>query len=285
MGCLPAGIEVQTRWGNHFLRQEPIVQLWPKADRWIKAWPVVQDSDVDAAAGLDQVRLLHKGKRPSGADHSGSSGNFPRGTALPPDQSTWEPVIRDLVHAFPQRAVFLDLETCGFAGSMVFLIGLIHERDGQLVLSQLLARHYGEEKAILHSLWDVIADMDVLVTFNGKSFDWPMVADRSILHHINRENGELATWTHCDLLHPARRRWKMKLPNCKLQTLERYVCGRSRTQDIGGSEIPAVYHDFVRTGDAWLMRSVLHHNALDLITLVQLAQYLTRPQTVGEKTR
>jgi uncharacterized protein YprB with RNaseH-like and TPR domain len=76
---------------------------------------------------------------------------------------------------------------------------------------------------------------------------------------------------HCDLLHHARRRWGKQLPDCRLQTLERHVCRRRRDEDIPGHEIPAAYHDFVRTGDAWLIRSVLHHNALDLITLLQLA--------------
>ncbi|MFW6171353.1 MAG: ribonuclease H-like domain-containing protein, partial [Planctomycetota bacterium] len=79
---------------------------------------------------------------------------------------------------------------------------------------------------------------------------------------------------HCDLLHHARRRWKDKLPDCKLQTLERYVCRRRRTADIPGREIPSAYHDFVRSGDAWLIRAVLHHNALDLVTLLQLSMLL-----------
>ena len=79
---------------------------------------------------------------------------------------------------------------------------------------------------------------------------------------------------HCDLLHHSRRRWKDKLPDCKLQTLERHICRRHRTDDIPGREIPSAYHDFVRSGDAWLIRSVLHHNALDLVTLLQLSMLL-----------
>jgi hypothetical protein len=208
--------------------------------------------------------------------------------------------------------MLVDLETCGFAGSMVFLVGLIHRQDGQFLLTQLMARNYAEEKSMLQALWTIAARNRVLATFNGKSFDWPMVHDRSTVHHLGYDPlhtqpagaqspaapgspcppagapltpGETVpgplgprdprpALIHCDLLHHARRRWKHQLPNCKLQTLERVVCRRHRKQDIPGREIPNAYHDFVRSGDAWLIRSVLHHNALDLITLLQLSMLL-----------
>ena len=76
---------------------------------------------------------------------------------------------------------------------------------------------------------------------------------------------------HCDLLHHARRRWRDEMPNCKLQTLERLLCGRHRAGDIPGSEIPAAYADFVRSGNAVSMKAILHHNALDLVTLCHLS--------------
>jgi uncharacterized protein YprB with RNaseH-like and TPR domain len=217
---------------------------------------------------------------------------------------------------FPGDALFLDLETCGFAGSMVFLIGLVWCDDGQLVIDQLLARNYAEEKAALHTLQEIAEQRNVLVTFNGKSFDWPMVQDRWIRHRLvtpekRRSNiepvgmpllearasfeagphpGPLpggegvereatarlndaagALRIHYDVLHHARRRWKRVLPNCKLQTLEQVVCRRHRREDISGSEIPLAYHDYVRTGDDRQMKLILHHNAMDLVTLVQIA--------------
>jgi uncharacterized protein YprB with RNaseH-like and TPR domain len=121
-----------------------------------------------------------------------------------------------------------------------------------------------------------------------------MVHDRSTVHHLGRpshhppqDDNRPATGTgqqgmlgrhdprprlvHCDLLHHARRRWGGKLPDCRLQTLERHILRRRRSNDIPGRDIPAVYHDFVRTSDAWLIRAVLHHNALDLVTLLQLS--------------
>jgi len=201
---------------------------------------------------------------------------------------------------FPQHTLFLDLETCGFAGSPVFLVGTVWHDDGQLMLDQLFARHYGEERAVLESLWQVAACNRVLVTFNGKSFDWPMVHDRSTRHHLGRDGRgrsrhaddssrpaavaasvaplslsrrhDRPQLEHCDLLHHARRRWKHVLPNCRLQTLERFICNRYRHQDLSGALVPAAYQEFVRSGRGEHVSAILHHNALDLATLVQLTR-------------
>ena len=175
-----------------------------------------------------------------------------------------------LAHSMPDTMLVLDLETCGFAGSAVFLIGLLHSTDSGLVLDQLFARDWSEEPAILETLWDITNDRHVLLTFNGKSFDWPMVHDRTTRHRLSRA-GDRPQPVHCDLLHHARRRWRSDLPNCKLQTLERFLCGRHRSGDIPGSEIPTAYADFVRTGNAVAIKAILHHNALDLVTLCHLS--------------
>ena len=89
-----------------------------------------------------------------------------------------------LVAALPDRAIALDLETCGLAGSALFLIGLLRQIDGVPTIQLLLARNYAEEAAVLASLWQIVAEHDVLLTFNGKSFDWPMVIERSIRHRL-----------------------------------------------------------------------------------------------------
>jgi uncharacterized protein YprB with RNaseH-like and TPR domain len=197
------------------------------------------------------------------------------------------------VAALPDRTIALDLETCGLAGSALFLIGVLRQTAGMPVIELLLARNYGEEAAVLHSLWQIVADHDVLLTFNGKSFDWPMVVERSIRHRLEvKPNGwsssaagsrnsctpnsgdEAAAKIHIDILHHARRRWKRQLPNCRLQTLERHVCRRLREGDIPGHAIPAAYANYVRTGFEREMDAVLYHNALDLVTLFDLAHRL-----------
>jgi uncharacterized protein YprB with RNaseH-like and TPR domain len=220
-----------------------------------------------------------------------------------------------LREGLPDDALLLDLETCGFAGSAIFLVGLLRRIGDGLCVELLLARNYAEERAILESFWSRVGRYRVLVTFNGKSFDWPMIRDRTIRHHLTEELPRLtaargaedgnrpdsargrvvvqqptertqdrALWpqmVHCDLLHHARRKWRGEVPNCKLQTLERSICGRHRQGDLPGAQIPEAYHRFVRTGQRGQIRSILHHNAVDLITLLDLAQRLTEPKPPG----
>ncbi len=174
--------------------------------------------------------------------------------------------------AFPQGLLLLDLETCGLGSAMIFLVGVIRQHGDELTVKQFLARSYNEERAILETLWSIAADATALVTFNGKSFDWPLVQDRTTYHRMGRS--AQPSMSHCDMLHHARRRWRHVLPNCKLQTLERVFCGRGRLDDIPGQRIPQAYHDFVRTGRTHDLELILHHNALDLVTLLELTLLL-----------
>jgi len=181
-----------------------------------------------------------------------------------------------LVNALPDDALLLDLETCGFAGSPLFLVGILRRIRERFKVELLLARNYAEERAVLTSFWKIACRHRVLVTFNGKSFDWPMVLDRSTRHLLFREikRPELL---HVDLLHHSRRRWQGELPDCKLQTLERHICGRGRVGDIPGGEIPAAYQQYVLTGFQREMNAILLHNAIDLVTLLDLAMRLAGP--------
>ena len=261
------GREVTTAWGPHLLIRQSIDAVWPASRHYL----------------TDRMR--------SSLDDVAASCPSTRTVSSPPE---FTDDLAALAQCFPRRAIYLDLETCGFAGSMVFLVGLLHWHEGELVLSQLWARNYAEEKAILQSLWTILADNELLITFNGKSFDWPQVHDRSTLHHLGFRplsvedpqppklpltydgpglaptDARPEPW-HVDLLHHARRRWRHELPNCRLQTLERYLCGRHRVGDLAGSKIPVAYHDYVRSGQTNDARAILHHNALDLVTLLQLA--------------
>jgi uncharacterized protein YprB with RNaseH-like and TPR domain len=166
---------------------------------------------------------------------------------------------------------FADIETCGFAGSMIFLVGIMRADGERLVFEQFLARDYGEEPAILAATAERLAAAKVLVTFNGKSFDYPCLVDRAAVHRVALDGGHLA---HCDLLHEARRTWKDLVPDCRLITLERCLCGRRREDDIPGSEIPEAYHRFVKTGHAGVLQRVMQHNLLDLLTLAELLAML-----------
>ena len=189
--------------------------------------------------------------------------------------------LRPLAAADPARITYLDIETCGLAGEPVFLVGLMRYGGRLLRVDQLLARDYSEERPMLAAFWRELAGTECLVTFNGKAFDVPFVQARSVASGIF-DPPPLPP--HVDLLHEARRRWKRDLPNCRLQTLEEMVCGRRRAGDIPGCDIPAAYHDFVRAhqGDDPVRRArslrrlqvILHHNALDLVTMGELAMHI-----------
>jgi uncharacterized protein YprB with RNaseH-like and TPR domain len=171
----------------------------------------------------------------------------------------------------PDELLFMDTETCGLSGCAIFLVGVMFSRDGELVFEQLFARDYSEEAAILSAFVAHAQQRRVLVTFNGKAFDMNLIAERAAFHGVDTFGTDLP---HLDLLHESRRRWKKRLPNCKLQTLERYLCGRRRVGDIPGSAIPDAYHHYVRTSDARRIGDILHHNLLDLLTMAEIVTAL-----------
>jgi len=189
--------------------------------------------------------------------------------------------VRPLILTDPAAITYLDIETCGLAGEPIFLVGVLRYRDRELLIEQFLARDYSEERAVLAAAWEVLADTACLITYNGKTFDMPTVGARSLacgLFHCP------AVPEHVDLLFEARRRWRRVLPNCRLQTIEQFICGRRRAGDIPGHEIPAAYHEFVRayrsqdTGrrarSLRCLQTILHHNALDLLTMADLVTRL-----------
>ena len=165
-----------------------------------------------------------------------------------------------------EDVIFLDLETTGLGSSPLFLVGAMAWDAGGLVVRQYFARDYSEEGAAVACFLQWAEGRKLLVSFNGKSFDLPFVRVRAAA------NGLVCRFDppHLDLLHVARRVWGDRVPDCKLQTLERVLCGRPRTDDIPGHLIPDAYHEYVRTGNAARMVNVLEHNFLDLLTLADL---------------
>jgi uncharacterized protein YprB with RNaseH-like and TPR domain len=174
----------------------------------------------------------------------------------------------------PGGALFMDTETTGLGTAMVFMLGVMRVSETGIVLRQVFARDYREETALLDRWIEMLGAAEMLVTFNGKSYDMPVLRDRLGLHGLDRPEEP----PHLDLLHASRRRWKGRFPDCRLQTLEWKIAGRRRSGDIPGEEIPAAYHHFVRTGNPSEMLSVFHHNALDLVTLADIAVALAQPE-------
>jgi uncharacterized protein YprB with RNaseH-like and TPR domain len=161
---------------------------------------------------------------------------------------------------------FLDLETTGLSATPLFLAGMLLERGGSLKAVQLLARDYSEERCLIDILDGLLGESRICVTFNGKSFDLPYLRERAKYHRLPLQ----ARPEQLDLLHHARRRWKHSLPDCRLLTLEWYILGRRRMGDIGGWEVPCIYHEFVHTKDATRLKVVLRHNLMDVLAMAEL---------------
>jgi uncharacterized protein YprB with RNaseH-like and TPR domain len=171
-----------------------------------------------------------------------------------------------------EDCLFVDLETLGFLGHPLFLIGLMRKapRGGKWEVLQLLARDYTEEEAVVHAFAREGKRVRRWVSFNGKSFDLPFLRARAAFYGLRLPEAE----EHIDLLPVARRTYRGVLPDCRLQTLEMRLFGRYRKRDLGGAEIPAAYHAFVRTGDPELMGRILLHNRDDLVSLARLLVHL-----------
>ncbi len=170
---------------------------------------------------------------------------------------------------------FVDIETTGLAGgtgTLAFLVGVGYHTAGQFVLRQYFLRDPAEEPALLEQLLRDLAPAAGWVTFNGRSFDLPILETRFTL---NRQPRALGQRPHLDLLPLARRLYRRRLPSCALGDLEKYVLGLTREQDdVPGELIPQMYLDYLRTGDASDMRRVIYHNAMDILSMVTLGAHL-----------
>lgn len=176
----------------------------------------------------------------------------------------------------PSEVVYLDTETTGLAGgtgTCAFLIGLGLVEGSQFAVRQFFLRDYPEEKAMLTALSEALAPCRAIATFNGKTFDLPLLETRYALARLESPFERLV---HLDLLHPARRLWKLRLESCQLIHLEQEVLGIHRQGDVDGSEIPAIYFSYLRTGNARGLQPVFYHNALDIVTLAALTVELAR---------
>jgi uncharacterized protein YprB with RNaseH-like and TPR domain len=175
------------------------------------------------------------------------------------------------------RALFIDTETTGLGGGtgvLAFLIGAGYFQDDAFVLRQYFLRDPAEETAALHHLADWSEAFGGLVSFNGRGFDVPLLQTRFVL---SRLRADILNAPHLDLLPPSRRIWRGRFESCALGALERHVLGLQRGQDdIMSWLIPDLYRQYLRGGDNGEMRQVLYHNAVDILSMVVLADRLCR---------
>ncbi|MBX3213170.1 MAG: ribonuclease H-like domain-containing protein [Labilithrix sp.] len=182
----------------------------------------------------------------------------------------------------PGRALYLDTETTGLgpgAGTVAFLVGLAWFDPGSsgaapgLIVEQLLVRRLGEEGPVLARIAERVAAASMLVTFNGKSFDMPVLRTRFVM-------GRMAVPTeppHFDLVHVARRLHKARGVGASLGAVEREVLGFVRENDVPSGEVSACYLHFLRTGDPRALIGVVDHNAWDVVSMAALVGLYGEP--------
>jgi uncharacterized protein YprB with RNaseH-like and TPR domain len=173
------------------------------------------------------------------------------------------------------RFAFLDTETSGLAGgtgTYAFMVGIGRFVDDQFILRQFFMRDPAEEPAMLEAIADFLAPAEALVTFNGKAFDAPLLTTRYRLHQIPVPHKGYA---HLDLLPLARRLWRDRLESRALKYLEQHVLGMTRSiEEVQGYEVPWLYFDYLRTGDARPLAGVFYHNAMDVVAMAALLTHV-----------
>ena len=175
-----------------------------------------------------------------------------------------------IARSHPGKWAFLDTETTGLAGgtgTYAFLVGVGSIDAEGFRLRQFFMRDYGEEASLLARLAEHLARFDVLITYNGKAYDQPLLETR---YRMARARHPFDRLEHLDLLFGARRLWKLRLESCRLVDLENQILGVERQGDLPGEMIPYYYFDYLRTQQAFRLVPIFHHNATDILSLACL---------------
>lgn len=205
--------------------------------------------------------------------------------SLPPVDGMWPRLPLLAGTTCSGRMIFVDLETTGLAGgagSYAFLVGCGWFDGAVFRVRQFFLSSFAGERVLLEAVAEAADAAGIVVTYNGKSFDLPLMETRFVLHRMETP---FAGMPHVDMIHPARRLWRpddqepedggrgyavRPGADCRLTTLEATLCGHQREGDVPGFEIPSRYFHFVRSGDARALEAVLEHNRLDLLALALL---------------
>ena len=188
-----------------------------------------------------------------------------RESLLPPRWTDEHPVARE-------RFLCFDTETTGLAGgsgTRAFMLGAADWHGGGLRVRQLYLTQMAGESAMLDAFGAWLSEAAVLVSYNGRSYDAPLLATR---YRLARRANPLAGLPHVDLLHPVRRAYRGRWENCRLATIERQLLGIVREDDLPGAQAPAAWLGFLRHGAAGRLMQVLEHNRQDVVTLARLLE-------------
>ncbi len=173
-----------------------------------------------------------------------------------------------------EECIFFDLETTSLStgtGNYPFLCGIGYCDGNDFVCEQLFMQEYSDEPAILAYMLDFFNNFSAVVSFNGNSFDVPLIKNR---YMINRVYGFPVNITSFDLIAPSRRIFRSLYENCALQTIEKYVLGYERVDDTPGWMVPEIYFSYQKNGDASRLPGVIEHNRYDIFSMFVLIQIL-----------
>ncbi|WP_188430736.1 ribonuclease H-like domain-containing protein [Kroppenstedtia guangzhouensis] len=172
-----------------------------------------------------------------------------------------------------ERAVedllFFDTETTGLgtgAGNLIFLYGIGYYREDSFIVEHFFLPRVEGEPALLEDFLELVSSFPVVVSYNGKAFDWNQLKTRTTVHRLPWVEEKV----HCDLLYPSRRLWREQLPSCRLQEVEAARLGVKRLNDVPGQLAPTLYFDYLKGGDPAKMDGVFRHNEQDVLSLVSL---------------
>jgi uncharacterized protein YprB with RNaseH-like and TPR domain len=176
----------------------------------------------------------------------------------------------------PEKWCFLDTETTGLAGgsgTYAFLVGVGRITPQGFRVRQFFMRDFGEEASQLSALTEHLKPFEVLITYNGRTYDQPLLETR---FRMVRQRPPFSSLEHLDLLHGARRLWNLRFDSCRLVELENRILGVERQGDLPGELIPYVYFEYVRTQEIFRLMPIFHHNAIDILTLACLTAIVPR---------
>jgi len=169
------------------------------------------------------------------------------------------------------QALFFDTETTGLdtgAGTYIFLAGFGYYEHRNFIVEQYFMRDFPEEPAVIHAIDELLKRFRYIVSYNGKTYDWPLLETRFIVNHRSLPNHDPP---HLDLLTLARRIYRFRLENCRLTSVEENILGFHRKDDLPGALLPDLYFKYIRSRDARHIHQAFAHNAHDIISLAAIS--------------
>lgn len=246
--------------------------------------------DRTSLGALRQLMRAREGRRfaslpaPAGDEIAPGVRYVERSLAYPAEPTVDVPSIAD-GPIDRRRLLCFDTETTGLAGGVgtrAFMIGVASWDAHRLLVRQLYLTTIAGEAAMLRRFADWLQPDTILVSYNGKSYDAPLLKGRL---RLNRIEHRLASLPHIDWLHPTRRAYRGVYENCRLATIEREVLKIVREDDLPGAQAPAAWLAYLRGQSSRNLGRVLDHNRQDVITLMRLGDHLAHPQALAGKTR